>query len=94
MRQALGSDCVLLCWEAPGVRCHRRIVADWLGGPPLVHEYGCLPQAIRAFSESPAKNAVETVGCDHCGKGNPLVTYQQSAVCIYCGQTFSVEWED
>jgi hypothetical protein len=26
----LGSDAVLLCWEAPGKFCHRRLVAAWL----------------------------------------------------------------
>src|SRR5262245_48663559 len=27
---ALGESAVLLCWEAPGIRCHRRWVASWL----------------------------------------------------------------
>ena len=26
----LGEDAILLCWEKPGVFCHRRIVAQWL----------------------------------------------------------------
>lgn len=26
----LGENTVLLCWEAPGVWCHRRRVAEWL----------------------------------------------------------------
>jgi hypothetical protein len=26
----LGPDAILLCWEAPGEYCHRRIVAHWL----------------------------------------------------------------
>lgn len=26
----LGDDAILLCWEKPGVFCHRRIVAKWL----------------------------------------------------------------
>ncbi len=26
----LGEDAILLCWEKPGVFCHRRIVAKWL----------------------------------------------------------------
>jgi hypothetical protein len=26
----LGEDAVLLCWEAPGKFCHRRLVAEWL----------------------------------------------------------------
>jgi hypothetical protein len=26
----LGPDAILLCWEAPGKFCHRRLVAGWL----------------------------------------------------------------
>ena len=26
----LGNDAVLLCWEKPGMFCHRRLVAEWL----------------------------------------------------------------
>ena len=26
----LGPDAILLCWEAPGKFCHRRLVAEWL----------------------------------------------------------------
>ncbi len=26
----LGPDAIMLCWEAPGKFCHRRLVADWL----------------------------------------------------------------
>ena len=26
----LGPDAILLCWEAPGEDCHRRLVAEWL----------------------------------------------------------------
>ena len=26
----LGEDAILLCWEKPGIFCHRRIVAQWL----------------------------------------------------------------
>jgi len=28
--EELGFDVVLLCWEAPGKFCHRRLVAEWL----------------------------------------------------------------
>lgn len=28
--EELGEDSVLLCWEEPGVFCHRHIVAEWL----------------------------------------------------------------
>ena len=26
----LGQDAILLCWEKPGLPCHRHTVADWL----------------------------------------------------------------
>lgn len=26
----LGPEAILLCWEAPGKDCHRRLVAQWL----------------------------------------------------------------
>jgi uncharacterized protein (DUF488 family) len=26
----LGADVILLCWEPPGVFCHRSLVAEWL----------------------------------------------------------------
>jgi len=28
--QDLGDDAILLCWEAPGKFCHRKLVANWL----------------------------------------------------------------
>lgn len=28
--QELGEEAILLCWEAPGEFCHRRLVASWL----------------------------------------------------------------
>lgn len=27
--EKLGEDAILLCWEPPGVFCHRRLVAQW-----------------------------------------------------------------
>jgi len=30
IRDLGGDDFVMLCWEAPGVFCHRRVVAAWL----------------------------------------------------------------
>lgn len=26
----LGPDAIMLCWEAPGEDCHRRLVAEWM----------------------------------------------------------------
>ena len=28
--EELGPNAILLCWEAPGEFCHRRLVAQWL----------------------------------------------------------------
>lgn len=25
----LGEDAIILCWEKPGVLCHRRLIAEW-----------------------------------------------------------------
>ena len=53
----LGRDAVLLCWESFNVRCHRRLVAEWLEQklgivvPELDHERA---ESI-AFSEQPSK---------------------------------------
>jgi len=29
-RYYYGSDCTLICWEKPGIFCHRNLVAEWL----------------------------------------------------------------
>jgi hypothetical protein len=53
----LGPNAILLCWESFNVRCHRRLVAEWLEEklgivvPELGHERSeSLP-----FSEQPSK---------------------------------------
>ena len=53
----LGPDAILLCWESFNVRCHRRLVAEWLEEklgivvPELEHERAeSIP-----FSEQPSK---------------------------------------
>ena len=53
----LGPDAILLCWESFNVRCHRRLVAEWLEEklgivvPELDHERSeSIP-----FSEQPSK---------------------------------------
>ena len=53
----LGPDAILLCWESFNVRCHRRLVAEWLEEklgivvPELDHERS---ESI-LFSEQPSK---------------------------------------
>jgi hypothetical protein len=53
----LGPDAILLCWESFNVRCHRRLVAEWLEEklgivvPELEHERAeSLP-----FNKQPSK---------------------------------------
>ena len=55
--EELGSDAILLCWESFNVRCHRRLVAEWLEQelgivvPELGHERGeSIP-----FNKQPSK---------------------------------------
>ena len=53
----LGPNVILLCWESFNVRCHRRLVAEWLEGklgivvPEMDHERA---ESI-LFSEQPSK---------------------------------------
>ena len=53
----LGPNAILLCWESFNVRCHRRLVAEWLEEklgivvPELGHERA---ESI-SFSEQPSK---------------------------------------
>jgi hypothetical protein len=53
----LGPNAILLCWESFNLRCHRRLVAEWLEEklgimvPEVGHERGeSIP-----FSEQPSK---------------------------------------
>lgn len=61
MYNALGPNTVLLCWEPPGVRCHRRLVAEWfernLG--ITVTELGFPRSAIPSYENMPTKQTVE-----------------------------------
>lgn len=63
--KSLGPNAVLLCWEAPGYRCHRRMVAEWferhlgitvteLGFPrSIVPRYADMP--LKTKEEAPAQ---------------------------------------
>lgn len=48
----LGDDAVLLCWEKPGDRCHRRAVAEWFEQALgiTVKEFGIPRRKTPAFS--------------------------------------------
>jgi hypothetical protein len=42
IHESLGDNAVLLCWEKPGVWCHRRLAAEWFEGALsiVVPEFG------------------------------------------------------
>lgn len=95
----LGYQTVLLCWEAPGFRCHRRIVADWLEGAldVRVPELGFRRDLLYSFNLSPTKGTPLDempwrVCCDHCKKRQPLRFGDTSVKCIACRWKFKVEW--
>lgn len=48
-----GQDAILLCWESPNIRCHRRIVAEWFETELgiIVPEFGFERGAIKPYSE-------------------------------------------
>jgi hypothetical protein len=52
-----GEDSILLCWESPNVRCHRRWVAEWLEAANgiIVPEYGFKREDILPYKEMPMK---------------------------------------
>jgi hypothetical protein len=55
--EELGPNAVLLCWESFNVRCHRRLVAEWLEEKLgiVVPELGHEPAESIPFSEQPSK---------------------------------------
>ena len=55
--QALGPDAILLCWESFNVRCHRRLVAEWLEEKLgiVVPELGHERAESMPFSEQPSE---------------------------------------
>jgi len=52
-----GEDAILLCWESPNVRCHRRLVAEWLeaANGVVIPEYGFKREDILPYKEMPLK---------------------------------------
>ena|SRR5579864_849021 len=55
--EELGPNAILLCWESFNVRCHRRLVAEWLEEKLgiVVPELGHERAASLPFSEQPSK---------------------------------------
>ena len=56
-KQLEGSDAILLCWESFNVRCHRRLVAEWLEEKLgiVVSELGHERAESLPFNEQPSK---------------------------------------
>lgn len=48
-----GDEVILLCWEAPNIRCHRRIVAEWFETKLgiIVPEFGFERSAIKPYAQ-------------------------------------------
>lgn len=57
----LGDNAVLLCWESPGVFCHRRAVAQWLELhlQISVPEFGYDRDVIPTYPHMPEKDSPE-----------------------------------
>jgi hypothetical protein len=55
--EELGPNAILLCWESFNVRCHRRLVAEWLEEKLgiVVPELGHGRSKSIPFSEQPSK---------------------------------------
>lgn len=58
---SLGDNTVMLCWESPGVFCHRRAVAQWLESSLgiVIPEFGFDRDAIPTYPHMPEKDSVE-----------------------------------
>lgn len=93
----LGDGAVLICYEPPGFRCHRRAVAEWLekalgievpelGFPRnLVPPYGEAP-----YPDDPIETLPWSIACDHCGKQCPAALDTKSLICPHCGLVFEI----
>ena len=48
-----GENAILLCWESPNIRCHRRIVAEWFEEKLgiIVPEFGFERDAIKPYKD-------------------------------------------
>lgn len=97
---ALGDGAVLLCYEPPGFRCHRRAVAEWLekalgievpelGFPrTLIPSYDDAP-----YPDDPPETLPWSIDCDHCLKRFPVQLDIKSLVCPHCGRVVEIVWD-
>lgn len=58
---AMGDKSILLCWESPGVFCHRRAVAQWLEQwlGIVVPELGFDRDSLPSYPSMPLKGTLE-----------------------------------
>lgn len=60
--EQLGENAVMLCWEAPNIKCHRRRVAEWLEESLGIEvtEVGFTRAEVLAYSVMPDKAEAKT----------------------------------
>lgn len=95
----LGEQAVLLCWEPPGIACHRRIVAEWLeaGLGAEVLELGFPRALIPRFDDAPPKGTPISdlpweADCDHCHATQRVALDMRECRCVRCNRLFHTEW--
>ena len=98
--RALGPNAVMLCYEKPGWRCHRRLVANWLEDALgiIVPEFGFPREFIPAFEDMPAPGTSDedlpwSVACDHCGHDVSINLGVLRVRCPLCKRFSNVEWD-
>lgn len=59
--EAIGDTSILLCWESPGVFCHRRAVAQWLEQSLgiVIPELGFERSSLPTYPSMPLKGTPE-----------------------------------
>lgn len=59
--ESLGDSSAILCWESPGIFCHRRRVAEWFEQSLgiKIDEYGYLRDEFPRYLDMPCKGSVD-----------------------------------
>jgi hypothetical protein len=92
----LGDQAVLLCFEAPGRLCHRRIVAEWLEEAlgVVIPELGFPRELLPSWPDLPFKDQAANLPweavCDHCQTPNDVDLTTTRTRCRRCRRTFPV----
>jgi hypothetical protein len=96
----LGDGAVLICYEPPGFRCHRRAVAEWLEQALGIEvpELGFPRKLVLPYADAPyPDDAPETLPwgseCDHCDKRSQVPLGLKSLLCPHCGRVFEITWD-